>query len=87
MDTLVVDPPQLTIGGRLLVGRDPAANLVVDDPAVSRRHVELRRQPDGWLAVDLGSTNGTYVNGFRVGHAHLRPGDVLGIGDTRLRVR
>jgi pSer/pThr/pTyr-binding forkhead associated (FHA) protein len=46
----------------------------------------LRRDDDGWTVLDLRSTNGTYVNGWRVERAHLRPGDELRVGDTRLRV-
>jgi DNA-binding NtrC family response regulator len=50
--------------------------------AVSARHASLRRDADGWLLDDLGSTNGSYVNGARVTSARLRPGDVLEIGRT-----
>jgi hypothetical protein len=79
-------PPDIEVGLALVVGRDDGVNLFVDDPAVSRRHVMLRRDADGWTAQDLHSTNGTYVNGWRIERAHLKPGDELQVGDTRLRI-
>jgi ABC transport system ATP-binding/permease protein len=50
--------------GPAVVGRDPHADIVVDDPRVSRRHVELRLDGDVWVAVDT-SSNGTFVDGER----------------------
>jgi pSer/pThr/pTyr-binding forkhead associated (FHA) protein len=58
--------------------------VTVSDPNVSRRHIELRRGDGGWTAVDLGSTNGMKVNGRRIGHAELNPGDRITIGVTDL---
>jgi hypothetical protein len=71
-------------GDRVLVGRSRECDVVVSDPNVSRRHIELRRGERGWSAVDLGSTNGMKVNGHRVGHAELEPGDRITIGVTDL---
>ncbi|HEV3379103.1 MAG TPA: DUF3662 and FHA domain-containing protein [Thermoleophilaceae bacterium] len=71
-------------GDRILVGRSRECDVVVSDPNVSRRHIELRRGQHGWAAVDLGSTNGMKVNGRRVGHAELDPGDRITIGVTDL---
>jgi hypothetical protein len=79
-------PPQIEVGEALVIGRDDRASLVVDDPGVSRRHLMLRRDADGWTALDLQSTNGTYVNGWRVQRAQLQPGDELQVGDTRMRI-
>jgi hypothetical protein len=75
----------------LVVGRGSAADLRVDDPGVSRRHAEFRIQ-DGSSAptvsvVDLGSTNGTTVDGRRVQHAVLHDGALVQIGATRILVR
>ena len=80
--------------GRLVVGRecagvDEAHRLVIDDPAVSRHHVEIRGEPDlgGAYAVDT-SANGTRLNGRRIERGiliPLSPGDVLEIGDTEIR--
>jgi hypothetical protein len=71
-------------GDRVLVGRSRECDVVVSDPNVSRRHVELRRGERGWAVVDLGSTNGMKVNGRRVTHAELEPGDRITIGVTEL---
>jgi hypothetical protein len=71
-------------GERVLVGRSRECDVTVSDPNVSRRHIELRRGDRGWTAVDLGSTNGMKVNGRRIGHAELSPGDRITIGVTDL---
>ncbi|MEU9444727.1 FHA domain-containing protein [Streptomyces sp. NPDC048304] len=63
------------------IGRAADNDLVVDDLIVSRRHAELRAHPDGtYEIVDLGSHNGTYLNGRAVTRAPVGPGDVIGIG-------
>jgi hypothetical protein len=71
-------------GDRILVGRSRECDVVVSDQNVSRRHIELRRGERGWAAMDLGSTNGMKVNGRRVGHAELNPGDRITVGITDL---
>jgi hypothetical protein len=71
-------------GERVMIGRSRECDVVVSDPNVSRRHIELRRGERGWAAVDLGSTNGMKVNGRRLGHAELEPGDRITIGITDL---
>ena len=78
-----VAPP---IGRTLTIGRDPRSDVVIDDLRVSRRHAELRRRPDGWRLVDLGSPLGTFVNGARIGDAPIGPRDVIGIGRQRLHL-
>jgi hypothetical protein len=71
-------------GARVVVGRSHDCDVVLDDPNVSRRHAELRRQGDTWMVADLGSTNGLKVNGRRVEHAVLKPGDEITLGLSRL---
>jgi hypothetical protein len=74
----------------LVVGRGSGSDIRVDDPGVSRRHVEfrVRTAADGThlSLVDLGSTNGTQVAGNRVQHAVLGDGSVVQIGGTRIEV-
>ncbi len=75
----------------VVVGRGTACGLRIDDPGVSRRHTEFRVSPsaDGSVVTvtDLGSTNGTTVNGQRVEHAVLGEGAVVQLGATRIIVR
>jgi hypothetical protein len=69
------------------MGRLPECELVIADTGVSRRHAEVRRAPDNtWVVVDLGSTNGTKVNGLRIsGTRPLQNGDEITIGSTSVR--
>jgi hypothetical protein len=71
-------------GNRVVIGRSREADIVLQDPNVSRRHAEVRREDGAWQIVDLGSTNGIKVNGRRVDHQPLRPGDQVTIGVTDL---
>ncbi|MDX3246545.1 FHA domain-containing protein [Streptomyces sp. ME18-1-4] len=65
------------------IGRATDNDLIVDDLVVSRRHAELRGLPDGGHEiVDLGSHNGTYLNGLPVSSAPIGPGDIVGIGHS-----
>ncbi len=72
-------------GQSLVVGRSRDCDLVLEDPNVSRRHLELRRDNAGWVAVDLGATNGIKVNGRRAEEAPLEPGDEIALGVSRLK--
>ncbi|MFD3958098.1 MULTISPECIES: FHA domain-containing protein [Streptomyces] len=65
------------------IGRDAGNDLVIDDLVVSRRHAELRALPDGrHEIVDLGSHNGTFLNGQPVDRAVVEAGDIIGIGHS-----
>ncbi|MDO4259302.1 MAG: DUF3662 and FHA domain-containing protein [Actinomycetaceae bacterium] len=67
-----------------VLGRGTEADVIVDDSGVSRQHLELRITPNGVIATDLGSTNGTWVEGHRVDAATLVDGNQLTIGRTRI---
>ena len=67
--------------GSIVVGRSRGCDVVVPQPTVSRRHLELRALDGAWLAVDLGSSNGTWLIGRRVGRARVTPGDEIVLGD------
>jgi hypothetical protein len=69
---------------RVMAGRSGDSDVFLDDITVSRRHAELTRTDDGWRIVDVGSLNGTYVNGKRVDSAALSNGDELQIGKFKL---
>jgi Protein of unknown function (DUF3662)/FHA domain len=67
-----------------VIGRSSEADVRLDDANASRRHAELRRIGDGYSLVDLGSTNGTEVNGQRIQETALMNGDVISVGTTRI---
>jgi hypothetical protein len=69
-------------GSRLTLGRHSGCDLPLKDTTVSREHAALVRRNDGWWAVDLGSTNGTSVNGTRAAEQRVRPGDRIELGDA-----
>lgn len=68
----------------VLVGRGPQADIRLSDPAVSRRHAELRLDTDPPVVTDLNSTNGTRLNGVLVNTAPLADGDRIAVGETLL---
>jgi Protein of unknown function (DUF3662)/FHA domain len=70
----------------LVVGRSPDVAIVINDTNVSRRHAEVWRTADGIAIRDLGSTNGTYVNGYRVDAVSLSPRDDITIGPIHMRI-
>jgi predicted component of type VI protein secretion system len=65
------------------LGRDITNDIVINDPECSRHHLRITRGAGGFTLEDLGSTNGTFVNGQRLtGARPLRPGDMVGLGET-----
>jgi diguanylate cyclase (GGDEF)-like protein len=67
------------------IGRGSAAGLILDTDSVSRKHARIERFGGGHKIIDLGSTNGTYVNGVRVKEQILKDGDRIGIGKALLK--
>ena len=72
---------------RYVLGRIKACDICLQDHNASREHAVLEREGAGWVLQDLGSTNGTLVNGEEVGRVRLRDGDVIIIGVTELDFR
>jgi predicted component of type VI protein secretion system len=70
----------------LLIGRNPEANVHLDNPGISRDHVRIQRTPGGYVAEDLNSANGTFVNDAPIRKQHLRHEDVIRIGKFSLWV-
>jgi hypothetical protein len=66
------------------IGRRPECNIVLADPNVSRNHAEIRPHGEGFLLIDLGSTNGSKINGVRVDQHILQDGDKLSFGNTHM---
>ena len=79
------------MGAITVLGRDDDADIILDDPGISRHHSEIRVTQDGPHTVasirDLGSTNGTYVSGERITSTHLEDGDRITVGRTSLTYR
>jgi Protein of unknown function (DUF3662)/FHA domain len=69
---------------RVVLGRSRDCDIQLADANVSRRHAELRQEGTAYWIVDLGSTNGTEVNGKRVKRAKLREGDTITLGSTQI---
>ncbi len=67
------------------IGRLPESTLVLEDPNVSRQHAEIRPSGTGFVLADLGSTNGSKVNGIKVSERVLQDGDELTFGATTFR--
>jgi pSer/pThr/pTyr-binding forkhead associated (FHA) protein len=72
----------------LQIGRQNTLDIVLQDASISRRHAEILPTAQGWILCDLGSSNGTYLNGERVSKTtgRLRPGDLIQVGELSLRV-
>ena len=96
-DTCVVSrpaPPVLTIrhdgsqqsfapGHEVVVGRDLYADLRIADPRISRAHLILRFDQGRWMAIDNGSLNGTYVNGYRMPVIDIHDGQSINVGNPQ----
>jgi phosphoserine phosphatase RsbU/P len=78
----------VTVGGgsqNVVIGRTRDAQIPLDSNTISRRHAEMMRDPFGrWWIRDLGSRNGTHVNGVRVAEAVVKPGDLIQLGEYSL---
>jgi hypothetical protein len=83
---LINDGRRMVIGaGGATIGRSRQCEVVVDDANVSRQHAEIRPRGGSWVLTDLGSTNGSSLNGRRVmGPEVLKPGDEIEVGTSAL---
>jgi pSer/pThr/pTyr-binding forkhead associated (FHA) protein len=71
---------------KMFVGRTKG-DVIIDDPKISREHGSIEWTADGFLYIDLGSTNGSFVNHLPVTSHLLKPGDILRLGETELRLQ
>jgi DNA-binding NtrC family response regulator len=77
----------IPLGPSLRIGKATDNDVVIDHPTVSRNHLVLRRQDEKFLVQDLGSTNGTFIDGAQVKEGYLRTGAMLEVGDVQLRAQ
>ena len=84
---LLLDGQRKLVGpGGVTLGRSRSCDVVLEDPNVSRQHAELRPRGGSWVLTDLGSTNGSRLNGHPVERSEVvRPGDEIELGATVLR--
>jgi hypothetical protein len=84
---LVIDGQRRIVGpAGVTLGRSRNCDVVLEDPNVSRQHAELRPRGGSWVLTDLGSTNGSRLNGHPVERSEVvRPGDLIELGATVLR--
>src|SRR5688572_11788397 len=78
---------ELPQGRSLLVGRGVASDIAIYDPTISRRHAELTVGTDGVQVKDLGSSNGTCINGNRVSTGLLNPNDSITFGKVLFQLK
>ncbi|MFI5261860.1 MAG: FhaA domain-containing protein [Candidatus Limnocylindrales bacterium] len=90
MSLLVREPGartrEVNLSGPARIGRAPDNDLVLADAGVSRVHARIAPQQGAWIFQDLGSSNGSFLNGHRVTEVALGRGDELRLGETRLTV-
>ncbi len=84
---LLIDGRRLVVGpAGVTIGRSRQCDVVLDDPNVSRQHAEIRPRGGSWVLTDLGSTNGSSLNGRRLaGPEVLKPGDELQVGTSTIQ--
>jgi hypothetical protein len=84
---LVLDGKRLVVGaGGVTLGRSRECDVMLDDPNVSRTHAELRPRGGSWVLTDLGSTNGSSVNGQRIdAPTVVKPGDEIELGTSVMK--
>jgi hypothetical protein len=84
---LIVDGRRMVVGpAGATIGRSRQCDVVLSDPNVSRQHAEIRPRGGSWVLTDLGSTNGSCLNGRRIDHPEVvRPGDEIEIGTSQIR--
>jgi hypothetical protein len=81
---LLYDGRRLVVGSSgATIGRSRQCDVMIDDPNVSRQHAEVRPRGGAWVLADLGSTNGSVLNGRRIDHPEvIQPGDEIEIGTS-----
>ncbi len=67
-------------GSKTVIGRGRRADVVLAEPTISREHAAIGCDSEGWYIKDLGSTNGSYVNGSRIQRHQLKQGDEIVMG-------
>ncbi len=88
--TLIFCGQHVPVVGKILIGRDPSCDIVLDNKLVSKKHALIQKIKDDFFITDLHSTNGTFVNKERIPegkYRKLEPGDKIKIGKTQLTLK
>jgi hypothetical protein len=84
---LIIDDKRMVVGpAGVTIGRSREADVVLNDPNISRQHAEIRPRGGSWVLTDLGSTNGSCINGRRIDQPEvIKPGDEIEVGTSVMR--
>jgi hypothetical protein len=84
---LLIDGKRMVVGpAGVTLGRSRQCDVVLDDANISRQHAEIRPRGGAWVLTDLGSTNGSLINGRRIDHPEvIKPGDEIEIGTSVIK--
>jgi FHA domain-containing protein len=84
---LMVDGKRMVVGpAGVTLGRSRQCDVVLDDPNISRQHAEIRPRGGSWVLTDLGSTNGSCINGRRIDHPEvIKPGDEIEVATSVIK--
>jgi hypothetical protein len=84
---LLIEGKRMVVGpAGVTLGRSRQCDITLEDPNVSRQHAEIRPRGGAWVLTDLGSTNGSLINGRRIDHPEvIKPGDEIEIGTSVIR--
>jgi FhaA, N-terminal domain/FHA domain len=84
---LLIDGKRMVVGpAGVTIGRSRQCDVVLEDPNISRQHAEIRPRGGAWVLTDLGSTNGSLINGRRIDHPEVvKPGDEIEIGTSVMK--
>src|SRR5580700_440129 len=92
MPRLIIERPgaeprlyELNDRSTIHIGRAASNDITLPHPSISRSHALLEGKSDAWFVTDQRSANGVLVNGVRIEHVELKNGDVIGLGDIKLR--
>ncbi len=76
----------IQLAGTQILGRSARTDICIDDASVSREHARLSRSADGWMLVDLGSSNGSSIDGARVTRGAVASGAVISVGIVHMKL-
>src|SRR5579863_10159229 len=92
MPRLIIERPgaqprlyELKDGSTIHIGRSASNEITLPYSSISRSHALLENKRDAWVVTDQRSANGVLVNGVRIERAELKSGDIIGLGDIKLR--